>query len=70
MPDKIAIKVDGLSKEYQIGQNQSDNLRGAFSQFLGGLTKRKTDTFFALKDLSFEVREGETLGIIGGNGAG
>ncbi|MFT5617182.1 MAG: lipopolysaccharide transport system ATP-binding protein [Arenicella sp.] len=70
MSNKIAIKVEGLSKEYQIGQNQSDNLRGAFSQFLGGMKKRKTDTFFALKDLDFEVKEGETLGIIGGNGAG
>lgn len=75
----IAIQVEGLSKEYRIGgRRQSYStfretlsnavtapLRRAQSQ-----TKPGTETFWALRDVSFEVKPGDVVGIIGRNGAG
>jgi lipopolysaccharide transport system ATP-binding protein len=77
-----AIKVDNLSKRYRIGQREpyktfrdaitsSVSLPGHF--FKGKKStkgKNSSDTFWALKDVSFEVETGEIVGIIGRNGAG
>ena len=52
----IAVKFDAVSKRYR--------LRGHAGR------KRWQEDFWAVKDLSFEVAQGETLGIIGHNGAG
>lgn len=71
MSDAI-IKIENLSKRYRLGAGHGyktfrDALSGLFS-FSG---KRKPEeTIWALKDVSFEVRRGEVLGIIGRNGAG
>jgi ABC-type polysaccharide/polyol phosphate transport system ATPase subunit len=68
----IAIKVENLTKEFQIGQERSGDFRESFSNtlktMLGG--KGNKETFTALDDISFEVKKGEALGIIGRNGAG
>ncbi len=63
------IIVENLSKCYRKGgYNPYQSLRDAFS---GILRKRREDgIIWALKDVSFEVEEGEVLGIIGPNGAG
>jgi len=79
----IAIKVEGLSKLYRIGQREPyrtlrDTLTNAFTtpfRRLKGNSKSairnpKSDTIWALKDVSFEVKQGEVIGIIGRNGAG
>ena len=75
----IAIRVEGLSKRYKIrtGKQQHydtlrDHLAGAWQGFLrhNGRQHAKFDTFYALKDVSFEVKQGEIIGIIGRNGAG
>ncbi|SEI50138.1 ABC transporter ATP-binding protein [Nitrosomonas eutropha] len=70
----IAIRVENLSKCYQIYDTPRDRLR----QFilprvyhLTGQTPRQYfREFWALKDISFEVKKGETIGIIGRNGSG
>ena len=69
----IAIKVENISKKYQIGENKSyPTLRDKLMELPNRLFKgpQKTKEFWALKDVSFEVKKGEVIGIIGRNGAG
>jgi lipopolysaccharide transport system ATP-binding protein len=72
------ISVENLSKRYRIGHaNNGDwGLRHAIEKAMRNPfawwknRKIQTEDFWALKDVSFEVKHGEVLGIIGRNGAG
>ncbi|HEV7229991.1 MAG TPA: ABC transporter ATP-binding protein [Bacteroidia bacterium] len=73
------IRIENLSKSYVLGQQQSSSyvaLRDVLAEKgkalfgKGSAAKEKKGTFWALDDLSFEIKEGERLGIIGRNGAG
>jgi lipopolysaccharide transport system ATP-binding protein len=66
MSSDIAIKVEGLSKCYQIYDRPQDRLK----QMLMRGRKQYYREFWALKDVSFEVRKGECFGVLGRNGAG
>ncbi|MDO9163230.1 MAG: ABC transporter ATP-binding protein [Methylococcaceae bacterium] len=72
--DDIAIRVQNLSKCYQIYDTPRDRLKQFVAprlQRLVGVTPRQYfNEFWALKDISFEVKKGETVGIIGRNGSG
>ena len=64
--DKYAIVVDNVSKVYKLYDKNSDRLREAL-----GLTRKPLyKEHYALRNLSFEVETGETVGIIGTNGSG
>lgn len=66
----VAIRVTGLSKRYEIGRVQrADTFRDALVGWWQG-EKGGKEAFWALRDVSFEVKQGEVLGIIGRNGAG
>src|SRR6266436_1753092 len=73
MNNKV-IQAEGLSKLYRRGLQVDDGLRHSLEAFLrspvASLRRKKEETFWALKDVSLEVREGEVLGLIGRNGAG
>ncbi|MBW8305989.1 MAG: ABC transporter ATP-binding protein [Thiobacillus sp.] len=70
----IAIHVSNLSKCYQIYDTPRDRLKQFVVpglQSLAGQSPRQYfREFWALKDVSFEVKKGETVGIIGRNGSG
>lgn len=71
---EIAISVQGLSKRYEIYTKPSDRLKQFifpfFKKIIRGEQKQYFKEFWALKDVSFEVKRGETVGIIGRNGSG
>lgn len=70
----IAISVNNLSKCYQIYDTPRDRLKQFVAPRLQRMTgqtpKQYFREFWALKDVSFEVQKGETVGIIGRNGSG
>lgn len=72
--DDIAITVENLSKCYQIYAAPRDRLKQFALPYLqrlaGQSPKQYFHEFWALKNVSFEVKKGETVGIIGRNGSG
>lgn len=66
MSSDVAIKVEGVSKCYQIFNKPSDRLK----QIFGWSGRKYYRDFWAIKNVSFQLKKGETIGIIGRNGAG
>jgi len=66
MAKNIAIKVSNLTKTYKLYARPIDRLKESLNLF----GKKYHKEFDAVKDLSFEVKKGETIGIIGRNGCG
>lgn len=63
---EVAIRVDDISKMYKLYDKPSDRFKEAL-----GLTKeKKYHEHYALNHVSFDVKKGETVGIIGTNGSG
>ena len=62
----VAISAQNLSKVYKLYPTKSDRLKEVINPF----KKCYHRDFYALKDVTFEVQKGETIGIIGRNGSG
>jgi len=62
-----AIEAEGLGKWFRVRGLAPQTLFGRASAFIRG---RRTERFWALKDLTFRVQRGATVGVIGPNGAG
>ena len=74
--NKAVIKISGISKSYDISHQKKgqDTLKDRFEYILkyslGKKNRVDHETFWALKDVSFEVNKGEIFGVIGKNGSG
>lgn len=72
--DDVAIRVQNLSKCYHIYDKPHDRLKQSIyprlQRLVGKPVKQYCREFWALRDVSFEVRKGETVGVIGRNGSG
>jgi lipopolysaccharide transport system ATP-binding protein len=66
MEDSVVIKVENLTKIYKLYEKPIDRLKEAIHP----LKQKYHKNFHALKDISFEVKKGDCLGIIGKNGSG
>ncbi len=79
----LAIKIEHVSKEYRLGTIGGGTLRGDLQSWWAKIRGKDdpnillehaqyngNETFLALNDVSFKVKKGEALGIIGHNGAG
>lgn len=67
MNEEIVIDVQGLGKCFSLSRESGQTLKTAM---LGLLKGGRRKPFWAVKDVSFNVRKGEVLGLIGSNGAG
>ncbi len=77
---ETAIRVEGLGKRYRIGapvmnyhtlrETFVDAVRAPLRKIRGSAEDGSLNSIWALKDISFEVKQGQVLGIIGRNGAG
>ena len=80
---ELMIKIDNVSKQYRLGDIGGRTLQGDFESWwakkrgkddpnlkIGSKVYEKNETFLALDGVSFGVKKGERVGIIGHNGAG
>ncbi len=74
---KPVIEVNNISKSYQISHQEKasydtikDDFAKIFKKPFGGGAQAEQETFWALKDINFEVNPGEIFGVIGKNGSG
>ena len=70
----ISVRVEGIGKRYLLphrrGGSRGDRARSYLAEFLPFLAHEEKDYFWALKDINFELRRGDIVGILGRNGSG
>lgn len=71
---EFSVRLNGISKCYQIYERPQDRLKQSIlprlRRWLGVKPKQYHKEFWALKGVSFEIKKGETVGIVGRNGSG
>lgn len=69
----VSIRVRGVGKEYRIGrggETHSTLAEAVLHRFKNPARRITTESFWALRDLDFDIEEGDVVGVIGRNGAG
>ena len=69
MSKKIAISVSNVSKDFKLPHEKADSIKSLFVNPFNK-NRRSYEVQHALKDISFDVKEGEFFGIVGRNGSG
>lgn len=62
----LALEVHHLTKTFKVHKEKTNSIK----QFIAAKGRNRYDEFTALKDVTFDVREGEVFGVIGQNGSG
>lgn len=70
MEDNAVISVQGVHKNFHLPHERAHTIKSAFTGILKGKKNRSTENQHALKDINFQVNEGEFFGIVGRNGSG
>lgn len=74
MSSDVVIKIENVSKCFEVYDAPRDRLKQFFLPSIQEMLRKKPNRyyreFWALKDVSFEVKKGETVGIVGRNGSG
>jgi ABC-2 type transport system ATP-binding protein len=71
MNERIAISVNNVSKNFKLPHQKASSIKDIFIRPLQVFRKHKTvEAQHALRNISFDVREGEFFGIVGRNGSG
>jgi len=73
LDQNVAIRFDAVSKKYLLRHSWYLSIRDEAMRLARRLLsgdRREADAFWALRDVSFDIRRGETIGLIGPNGAG
>src|ERR1041384_1179470 len=77
MSKNVIIKAEGISKQYLLQKNREQKSDTLFGNFVNSIKnvkdlakKKELIDFWALNNVSFEIAQGDRVGIIGRNGAG
>ena len=62
----LALEVEHVTKTFRLHQDKNNSIK----QLIAGKKRTKSEEFTALKDVTFDVKEGEVFGVIGENGSG
>lgn len=64
------INIENVSMKFNLGIEKDFSMKQAFINIFKGKNRKKSEDFWALKNVNFHINKGEVVGLIGSNGAG